>query len=109
RAEWDNGATWVLSGTITDDSFGSVDFRMNVKLGDPKYFPDGLLHDAQGDYAVFKMTIKDAAGNQSLIAITLRITATAPLQKDLGRKSLPDIIPSDTLIFLLDSDVPKKT
>jgi len=109
RADWDNGATWVLSGTITDDSFGSVDFRMNVKLGDPKYFPDGLLHDAQGDYAVFKMTIKDAAGNQSLIAITLRITATAPLQKDLGRKSLPDIIPSDTLIFLLDSDVPKKT
>src|SRR5262249_29835407 len=52
RADWNNGATWVLAGTFTDDSFGIRNFRLNFKLGDPKYFPDGLLHDAQGDYIV---------------------------------------------------------
>jgi hypothetical protein len=108
RADWDNGANWVISGIVSDDSFGSRGFELNVKLGDPKFFPDGVLHDAQGDYVIFKVIIRDMAGNQTLIAITLRLSATAPLQKDLGRKDLPDIIPSPTLIAILDPNVPPK-
>ena len=107
RADWVNGSNWVLAGTISDDSFGSRTFRLNVKLGSPEFFPDGLLHDAQGDYAVFRITLKDAAGNQRLIAITVRITATAPLLPGPGTAKQPNIIPSDTLLAILDTVVKK--
>jgi hypothetical protein len=56
------------------------------------------------------MTITDFAGNKTVWTHDLEVTDTAPLQKDLGRKYLPDIIPSETLIALIDADpsIPKK-
>src|SRR5262249_47432992 len=109
-ADWANGSTWVFAGTINDDSVGSMPLRLSVKLGSTTYFPDGVLTDANGAYVGFKLIIADLAGNQTTLAIPLPLTANAPLPKDLGRKNLPDIIPSDTLIFLIDVVVvpPKK-
>jgi hypothetical protein len=108
-ADWNNHSTLQFVGTINDDSVGSMPLRLSVKLGDPTYFPDGVLTDANGAYVVFKIIIADLAGNQTQVAIPLRLTANATLLKDLGRKILPDIIPSQTLIYLLiDPIVPPK-
>jgi hypothetical protein len=107
-ADWNSGSTWQFAGTIYDDSVGTMPLRLNAKLGSTTYFPDGLLTDANGTYVVFRLIIADLAGNQTQLAITLRLTANATLLKDLGRKILPEIIPSDTLIFLLDFVPPPK-
>jgi hypothetical protein len=113
-ADFNNNAIWVLQGEITDDSFGQRFFRKNFTLGDTHFFSalfqktgaDGKLHT----YTTFSMTITDFAGNKTVWTHDLEVTDTAPLQKDLGRKYLPDIIPSETLIALIDSDpsIPKK-
>src|SRR5262249_19312784 len=97
-ADWSNGSIWQVRGTIYDDSVGSLLLAKNVKLGDIRYFPEGVLNDANGAYVVFRLIIADYAGNQNSLAITLRLNANATLLKDLGRKNVPDIIPSDTLI-----------
>lgn len=105
RADYDNGATWVLEGHIDDDSFGSIFFRKNFSLNDKKYFH---LDPANPNHLIFQMPIQDFAGNKTIVTIDLTLSDTAPLQKDLGRKDLPEILPSETLIILLDPDFNKK-
>jgi hypothetical protein len=105
--DWNSGATWGLSGMLTDDSFGTVYFGENFKLGDPNYFPGGIQQDSQGEYAVFELVLQDLAGNQTLITLTLRITDTAP---PLGTSTTqPTYIPSTTLIAILDPDLFKNS
>jgi hypothetical protein len=114
KADFDNNAIWVLTGEITDDSFGQRFFRHNFTLGDTHFFsPLHASTDQLGNPIVvttFTMTVVDYAGNKTVWSHDLVVTLDAPLQKDLGRKFLPDITPSETIILLIDSDpsIPKK-
>jgi hypothetical protein len=103
RADFNNGATWVLEGNVVDDSFGKIFFRKDFTLNDSRYFKLDPA-DPTGNTLLFSMIIQDFAGNKTTVVIRLTLTDTAPLQKDLGRKNLPEILPSETLIFLLDPD-----
>ena len=105
-ADVNNGATWVLQGNIYDDSFGRMFFRKNFSLSDKKYFTP--VFDASNNMVEldFSMVIKDFAGNATVYTLKLTVNATAPLQGDLGRKNLPDITPSVTVIALIDWTIP---
>ncbi len=102
RADIDNGATFVIMGSIVDDSFGKRHFELAVKLNDPKYFSP-VHKDAQNnDIVTLTFTIKDFAGNITTVVVDLQVSYTAILTKDVGRKELPTIQASATLIALLD-------
>jgi hypothetical protein len=104
KADFDNNATWVLSGQITDDSFGSKFFRKNFTLGDAHFFSP-ITTNADGSmHSTFSMTITDYAGNKTVWTHDILITLTARLQQNLGQRNLPNIIPSETVIALIDSD-----
>jgi hypothetical protein len=127
KADVDNGSTYFLAGNILDDSFGSRDFRINFKLNDTKYIANGIQTDSQGNmYVAVRLVIKDFAGNKAtqvisdpnfktdasvlapeagVVKVILQVTTTAPLLAALGQKNLPPIIPSETLIALLDGQV----
>jgi hypothetical protein len=107
RGNWNDGAYWEVWGTITDDSFGTAPFSEVFQLGNPTYFPGGIQTDSQGDYVVFEQTVQDAAGNQTLLTLTLRITDTPP--PVAPPVSPPTYIPSATLIALLDPSLFKKS
>jgi hypothetical protein len=97
QADIDNGSTFLVQGFILDDSFGKKDFRMGIKLNDPNHVKlngDGTL--------TITFTISDLAGNTTVVSLTLTISHTATLIKDLGRLNLPTIQPSETLLALLD-------
>ncbi len=105
RADFDNNATWTLEGQITDDSFGERFFRKNFALGDKHFFSDLWVDKTSAKtYTTFTMTFTDFAGNKKIWTKDLEVNDTAALQKDLGRKNLPNITPSETLIALIDAD-----
>lgn len=103
-ADFNNHAIWKLEGQVTDDSFGSRFFRKNFTLGDTHFFSAFFQKPDGKSYTTFSMTITDLAGNSKIWKLDLQVSDSAPLQKDLGRTYLPDIIPSDTLIALITID-----
>ena len=97
QADIDNGANIVISGKILDDSIGSKNFRQTFSLKDVVL---GTADDGTKT-GTLSFTIKDNAGNAYLVQIVFAVTDTSTLQKDLGRKTLPTIKPSITLVALL--------
>jgi hypothetical protein len=100
KADLDNGSTYYVSGTILDDSFGSKHFETSFKLSDathvsPLFTENGVM------FVNLMFTITDLAGNATLVTIKIQVTTDATLIKDIGRKNLPIIMPSVTLIALV--------
>jgi hypothetical protein len=101
KADIDNGSTFEGEGYIVDDSFGKKFFRQSFKLNDPTHFsaiktrPDGSM------YVTLTFVVTDNAGNSFKVTTDLTVTFTAILIKDLGRKNLPTITPSVTLLELI--------
>ena len=74
-----------------------------MKLNDPKYFSP-IHKDANGnDIITLTFTIKDFAGNATVVTVDLQVSYNAILTKDVDRKNLPTIQASTTLIALLGS------
>ena len=97
QADIDNGASIYIQGKVLDDSFGTRDFRQSIKL-DPK----NEVTNADGTKSYnLTFTITDFARNATEVVITFAVSNTSTLTKDLGRKNLPTIPPSVTLIALL--------
>ncbi len=104
KADIDNGSNFVIEGNVLDDSFGRRHFYLLVKLNDARYI-SALQTRADGSqFVTLSFPVRDFAGNTSTASIDLTVTANATLQKDIGRKNLPTIIPSVTLLSLL-SDI----
>ncbi len=101
RADIDNGATFVIKGMILDDSFGQRHFELAVKLNDPKYFSPVHKDPKGNDVITLTFTIKDFAGNATVVTVDLQVSYTAILTKDVDRKNLPTIQTSNTLAALL--------
>jgi hypothetical protein len=101
RADIDNGATFVIMGSIIDDSFGKRPFELDVKLNDPKYFSPVHKDSSGNDVITLTFTVKDFAGNTFPVVIDLQVSYTAILTKDVGRKDLPTSPASTTLVALL--------
>jgi hypothetical protein len=101
RADIDNGATFVISGSLLDDSFGKRHFELAVKLNDSKYFSQVHKNAFGMDVITLTFTIKDFAGNMTTVSVGLQVSYTATLTKDVGRKDLPTIPASSTLVSLL--------
>jgi hypothetical protein len=104
RADVDNGSTYYVRGTIHDNSFGSKSFEIAIKLNDPKhvlpvYLPDGKTVDPNHIMLTFQVT--DNAHNTYTVMFELTVSDTAVLLKDIGRKDIPTIAPSQTLIALI--------
>jgi hypothetical protein len=101
KADIDNGATFTVQGYIVDDSFGKKFFSASFKLNDATHFsaiqtrPDGSM------FVTLTFVVTDYAGNSFKATTELTVTFTATLIKDLGRKNLPTITPSLTLLELL--------
>ena len=125
RVDVINGATFNLEGIIADD-FAPIDYRRSFRLNDRTYIRDGLQTDSQGNqYVVIRLTIKDFAGNKTtqvisdptfridssvlapesgVVKVVLQVRTTDPLLSSLGNRSLPAIVPSETLIALVSGD-----
>lgn len=101
KADIDNGANFVIAGVVLDDSIGSKNFNMNVRLNDPKFVSPIQTALDGSQFVILSFAIKDFAGNTTLVTRTLTVTFIAPLQKDLGRRNLPTMDPSVTLLELL--------
>jgi hypothetical protein len=104
RADVNNGSTYYVTGRIIDDSFGSKDFQIGIALNDPKhvlpvYLADGKTVDP--NHIDLTFTIQDNAHNTYQVTIELTVSDTAVLLKDIGRKDLPFITPSSTLLSLV--------
>jgi hypothetical protein len=100
KADIDNGATFVISGNIIDDSFGKRHFELAVKLNGNNV--SQIHKDAMGnDVITITFTIKDFAGNATTVSVDLQVSYNAILTKDIGRKDLETIQASETLIELL--------
>jgi G8 domain len=101
KADIDNGATFVVSGNIVDDSFGKRHFEVAIQLNDPAHV-SAIHKDAGGnDVITLTFTIKDFAGNTTTVSVDLQVSYTAILTKDVGRRNQPTIQASDTLKALL--------
>jgi hypothetical protein len=100
-ADINNGSTFVIQGTVVDNSFGSRHFYKEIKLDDPK-FVSAVQTDATGSFVILTFTIKDSAGNATVVQMRLNVSFDAILIKDIGRKNLPTIQPSTTLEALLN-------
>ncbi len=116
RADVDNGSTYYVQGTINDNSFGSKDFEIAIKLNDPTHIKPVYLADGKTvdpDHIMMTFQVTDNANNKYTVMLELAISDTAVLLKDVGRKDLPTIAPSDTLIALVlildPAATPKKT
>src|SRR5262249_48187321 len=92
QADIDNGASFVIQGTIVDNSFGRRSFYTSVRLNDAR----SVTLNADGTLTI-AFTIKDLAGNTTVVTLTLQVSRTATLVKDLGRINLPTIEASATL------------
>ncbi|HYV38202.1 MAG TPA: hypothetical protein VE988_21130, partial [Gemmataceae bacterium] len=101
KADIDNGATFVIRGTILDDSFGKRPFELDIKLNDPKYVSAVHKDANNNDVVTLTFTIKDFAGNTTTVTVDLLVTYDAILTKDVGRLNQPTIQASNTLIALL--------
>jgi hypothetical protein len=101
KADLDNGSSFVVEGTVLDDSFGKMHFRQSFQLNDPKHV-SALQTDGTGSFVILTFTIKDFAGNATDVHLRLDVSPTATLIKDIGRKNLPTIQPSITLVALLN-------
>jgi hypothetical protein len=101
QADLDNGATFVIEGDILDDSFGSKHVRQEIKLNDPLHV-SAVQTDATGSFVIVSFTVKDLAGNASVIHLRFNVSATATLIEDIGIKNLPTIQTSITLQALLN-------
>jgi hypothetical protein len=102
QADLDNGSTLVIQGSIIDDSFGSRHVYQEIKLNDPNHV-SAVQSDAVGKFVIISFTVKDFAGNATVIHLRFDVSDTAILIKDIGRKDLPTISPSDTLKALLNT------
>jgi len=100
QADLDNGSTFVVEGTIVDDSFGTMHFQQGFRLNDPQHV-SALQTDATGAFVILTFTIKDFAGNSTVVHLRLDVAPTVTLLKDIGRKNLPTIQPSITLKALI--------
>jgi hypothetical protein len=101
KADLDNGVTFFVQGSVVDDSFGQMNFVQGFQLNDAKHV-SALQTRADGStFVTLTFTITDFAGNSTVVKLDLTVTSTAPLQSSLGRKNLPTIIPSETLLKLL--------
>ena len=94
-------ATFVIEGDILDDSFGTKHVRQEIKLNDPQHV-SAVQTDATGSFVIVSFTVKDLAGNASVIHLRFNVSATATLIKDIGIKNLPTIPTSITLQALLN-------
>jgi hypothetical protein len=101
KADIDNGSTFVVDGYIQDDSFGKKHFRAEFKLNDPTHFSAIKTRPDGSQYVTLTFTVSDYAGNTFLVTADITVTYTATLIKDLGRKNLPTIPLSVTLMELL--------
>jgi G8 domain-containing protein len=102
QADIDNGSTLVIQGDIVDDSFGTRHVYQTINLNDPNHV-SAVQTDATGKFVIVSFTIKDFAGNATTIHLRFDVSDTAILIKDIGRKDLPTITPSDTLKALLST------
>jgi hypothetical protein len=96
QADVDNGSTYFISGDIVDASFGKKHFEIGIKLNDASHV---TVLDANHIQLTFVVT--DNAGNKYTALVELTVTNDAVLLKDIGRKDLPTITPSLTLIALI--------
>ena len=101
RADIDRGASLLVQGKILDDSFGSKNFRQSFALNDSEHVSDIHTDESGLEVVTLSFKIKDNAGNTWLVTYDLNVTDTATLTKDIGRKDLPTIKPSITLIALV--------
>jgi hypothetical protein len=99
-ADLNNGSSFVVQGSIVDNSTGKTHFWQSFKLNDAEHV-SALQTDALGSFVVLTFTIKDKAGNATLVHLRLNVSNEAILIKDEGRKDLPTITPSITLEALL--------
>lgn len=73
QTDLDSGATFILWGTIKDDSYGNLTSGVAAKLNDPKYFSTVKTRPDGSRYVTLSFTIKDIVGNQALVAIDLTV------------------------------------
>jgi hypothetical protein len=104
-ADLDNGSTYYVEGTVVDDSFGKMNFRLAIKLNDPSHV-SALQSETETDGTVrqfvnLTFTIQDFAGNTTLVTLKLYVDPNAPTLNMIGYKNLPTIAPSVTLTSLL--------
>ena len=102
QADIDNGSTLSIKGKIVDNSFGTRDFRASFKLNDPKHVTPVQTRADGSKFITLSFTIKDDAGNTFLVQIDFDVVNQATLLKDNGRKHLPTIRVSLTLLALTD-------
>jgi hypothetical protein len=95
-----NGTTFVVEGSIVDNSFGSRHFRQEIKLDNPEQV-SAVQTDAAGSFVIITVTVRDRAGNESKVRLRFEVSETSTLVKDIGRKELPTIEASVTLEALL--------
>jgi hypothetical protein len=91
-----------IEGQVTDNSTGSEMFRQRFSNLDR--LPVQTKTDANGAtirYVRLTFTIKDRAGNATIVNLDVVIDPTAPLQQQIGLKDLPAVPASQTLIYLL--------
>ena len=99
-ADLANGSSFVVQGSVIDNSTGRTHFWQSFKLNDAEHV-SALQSDPNGAFVVLTFTIKDKAGNGTIVHLRLNVSNEAILIKDIGRKDLPTITPSITLEALL--------
>lgn len=100
QADLNNGSSFVVQGTIVDNSFGKRSFWQSFRLNDASYVSP-LQTDAAGAFIMLTFTVKDFAGNSTRVSLRINVLSNVTLIKDVGRKDLPTIQPSITLEALL--------
>src|SRR5262249_20625721 len=101
KADLENGVTFFVDGFVVDDSFGQMHFVQGFKLNDAQHVSAPQTRADGSTFVTLSFTISDFAGNTAVVKLDLTVTSTAPLQSSLGRKNLPTILPSETLLKLL--------
>jgi len=91
-----------IQGTVTDNSTGSQGFRQ--QFSDLDKLPVKTKINADGttvSYVTLTFTIKDRAGNATVVNLDIVIDPNAPLQENSGFQDLPPKPVSVTLLSLL--------
>lgn len=101
QADLDNGAVLMISANIVDESFGKLHLDMPVKLNDPNYVSAVKTAANGSKFVTITFSIKDFAGNTTIVHLDFTVSLTARLIKDYGQKYLPYYDPSATLLALL--------
>src|SRR5262249_6983753 len=81
QADIDTGTSFLVTGDILDNSFGTMHFSQSFRLNDTSHVVEQTRADGSR-FVTLSFTIHDFAGNTYLVSMDLNVTDTAPLVQD---------------------------